>query len=149
MFRERGEETLIPLRRVPECAPNQTAAALEDEIVAWRKLLAEDGFDADATTIHYHLSRVLNEAPSLRMIHRVLVCRGFVTPQRQKRPRSSWVRFESVLPNECLQSDTTYPQLEDETPVKIINFIDNYGRGVLARERSGASRHGRRRAARL
>jgi hypothetical protein len=28
-------------------------------------------------------------------------------PQPHKRRRSSWVRFEAQLPNECLQSDLT------------------------------------------
>ena len=44
-------------------------------------------------------------------IHRVLHRHGFVTPQPQKRPRSSWTRFESDLPNESWQSDMTHWQL--------------------------------------
>ena len=70
--------------------------------------------------------------PALSTIHRVLRRRGFVAPQPQKRPRSSWIRFESALPNETWQSDMTHWHLDDEAPVEIINFIDDYSRAVLA-----------------
>jgi hypothetical protein len=39
-----------------------------------------------------------------------------VTPQPQKRPRSSWTRFESDLPNETWQSDMTHWHLIDDGP---------------------------------
>src|SRR5262249_36774346 len=58
--------------------------------------------------------------------------RGFVTPQPQKRPRSSWQRFEATLPNECWQSDMTHWHLDHGTHCEIINFIDDYSRAVLA-----------------
>ena len=64
-------------------------------------------------------------------IHRVLVRRGFVTPQPQKRPRNSWTRFESDLPNETWQSDMTHWHLEGNVPVEIINYIDDCSRAVL------------------
>ncbi len=51
-----GDEALTPLRRGPKVPANLTSAALEDEIVAWRKRLAGDGLDAGARTIHWHLS---------------------------------------------------------------------------------------------
>jgi Integrase core domain len=60
------------------------------------------------------------------------VRRGFVTPQPQKRPRSSWMRFESSLPNETWQSDMTHWHLENDRSVEIVNFIDDYSRAVLA-----------------
>ena len=111
---------------------NLTSAVLEDEIVAWRKRLAEDGLDAGARTIAWHLSQTGAAVPALSTIHRVLRRRGFVTPQPQKRPRSSWIRFESDLPNETWQSDMTHWHLDDDQPVEIINFIDDYSRAVLA-----------------
>ena len=70
--------------------------------------------------------------PSLSTIHRVLRRRGFVTPQPQKRPRSSWIRFESDLPNETWQSDMTHWHLKDDQPVEIINFVDDYSRAALS-----------------
>ena len=52
--------------------------------------------------------------PALSTIHRILRRRGFVIPQPQKRPRSSWTRFESDLPNETWQSDMTHWHLDDD-----------------------------------
>ena len=78
----------------------------------WRKHLDDAGFDAGARTIRYHLSQATVAVPALSTIHRVLRRRGFVTPQPQKRPRSSWIRFEARQPNECWQSDMTHWHLD-------------------------------------
>jgi transposase InsO family protein len=132
LYREGGEEALVPLRRGPKVQANLTSTVLEDKIVAWRKRLAEDGLDAGARTIAWHLGREGGPVPALSTIHRVLRRRGFVTPQPQKRPRSSWIRFESDLPNETWQSDMTHWQLKDGQPVEIINFVDDYSRAALS-----------------
>jgi hypothetical protein len=73
---------------------------VEDVIVALRKELSDQGYDAGARTLRYHLSQSDLEVLALATIHRVLQRRGFVTPQPQKRPRSSWIRFESHLPRD-------------------------------------------------
>ena len=132
LYRVGGDEALTPRKRGPKVPANLTSPALEDQIVAWRKRLAEEGLDAGARTIHWHLSHDGASAPALSTIHRVLRRRGFITPQPQKRPRSSWLRFESSLPNETWQSDMTHWHVEDDQPVEIINFIDDYSRAVLA-----------------
>jgi transposase InsO family protein len=132
LFRAGGEAALAPLRRGPKVPANLTSAVLEDEIVAWRKRLAGDGLDAGARTIHWHLRQSGAPVPALSTIHRVLRRRGAITPQPQKRPRSSWTRFESALPNEIWQTDMTHWHLDNERPVEIINFIDDYSRAVLA-----------------
>lgn len=131
-YRAGGDEALVPAKRGPKVPANLTSSRIEDQIVALRKFLTEDGLDAGARTIHWHLSRHGATPPSLSTIHRVLRRRGFVTPQPQKRPRSSWMRFESKLPNECWQSDMTHWHLVDDEPVEIINFVDDYSRAVLA-----------------
>ena len=41
-------------------------------------------------------------------IWRILSRRGFVIPQSQKRPRSSFVRFQAEMPNERWQADITH-----------------------------------------
>lgn len=131
LYRDGGEAALGPKKRGPISASNRTGAAVEDAIVALRKELSDQGYDAGARTLRYHLAESDLEVPALATIHRVLQRRGFVTPQPQKRPRSSWIRFESDLPNETWQSDMTHWQLEDQQPVEIINFIDDYSRAVL------------------
>jgi transposase InsO family protein len=65
-------------------------------------------------------------------IWRVLRRRGFVVPQPHKRPRSSWIRFEAQLPNECWQSDVTHWRLADGTEVEIVNFLDDHSRLAVA-----------------
>jgi transposase InsO family protein len=135
LYRAGGAEALIPGRRGPKTSPNQTPVELENVIVAMRKELDELGVDAGARTIASHLGRQGFEVPAVSTIHRVLVRRGFVVPQPQKRPRTSWIRFESDLPNECWQSDMTHwelSELAEDSHVEIINFIDDHSRAVLA-----------------
>lgn len=71
-------------------------------------------------------------APSLSTIQRILTRRGFVTPAPKKRPKSSFIRFEADLPNECWQSNMTHWHLEDGTGVEILTFIDDHSRLVLS-----------------
>jgi transposase InsO family protein len=132
VFRAGGQAALAPAKRGPKVALNQTPVSVEDAIVSLRKHLGELGLDAGASTIAYHLRADGLTPPARATIHRILVRRGFVTPQPQKRPRSSWQRFEAALPNECWQSDMTHWQLDDDVHCEIINFIDDYSRAVLA-----------------
>jgi len=131
-YRTGGDDALLPKRRGPKVPPNLTPGVVEDSIVRLRKSLTDHGLDAGATTIAWHLEALGMPTPSRSTIHRVLARRGFVTAQPQKRPRTSWTRFEASLPNECWQSDMTHWHLEHEVPVEIINFIDDHSRAVLA-----------------
>jgi transposase InsO family protein len=131
-FRRGGYPAIEPRSRAPHHTPHRVSLALEDEIVALRKRLSDDGFDAGAATIHYHLTLIHETVPAVSTIWRVLKRRGFVIPQPHKRPRSSWIRFEASLPNECWQSDVTHWRLKDDTEVQIINFIDDHSRLCLA-----------------
>src|SRR3989442_14780222 len=54
-YHERGEEGLRPGSRRPRSSPTRVSSAMEEEIVALRKTLAEEGHDAGAHTIQYHL----------------------------------------------------------------------------------------------
>jgi transposase InsO family protein len=131
-YRAGGTEAIRRRSRAATRITNRTPGEVEDRIVALRKHLDEQGFDAGAHTIHYHLGADGGAVPSVRTIHRVLVRRGFVTPQPRKRPHSSYIRFEAQLPNECWQSDVTHWRLADDTEVEIINFIDDHSRLALA-----------------
>ena len=135
-YREHGEAGLKPVSRRPRSSPTRVSAAMEEEIVALRKALADDGLDAGAATIQYHLScrhrRRKASVPSVATIWRVLSRRGFVVPQPHKRPRSSWRRFAAELPNECWQADTTHWVLADGTEVEILNILDDHSRLLVA-----------------
>lgn len=131
-YRAEGEEGLKPRSRPPHSSPTATPPEIEEEIVRVRKQLAEEGLDAGAATVHWHLARHRDDVPSVSTVHRVLRRRGFVVPEPRKRPRSSYVRFEASLPNECWQSDMTHWALADGTGVEIVNFLDDHSRLCLA-----------------
>ena len=131
-FNAGGYEALVVRSTAPHRRPTQTPVELENEIVMLRKQLDEEGLDAGPLTIQYHLRRRHGEAPGRSTIHRVLVRRGFVNPQPQKRPRTSWLRFEAFLPNETWQADMTHWALSDGTGVEILDFVDDYSRMVIA-----------------
>jgi transposase InsO family protein len=123
-----GEAGLEPRSRRPLSSPGRIAGDLEDEIVALRKDLVDQGLDAGAHTIAAHLHRRHGCCPAPSTIWRVLWRRGFITPQPQKRPKSSFVCFEADQPNERWQADITHWQLADGTDVEILNIIDDHSR---------------------
>jgi transposase InsO family protein len=131
-YRLEGEAGLEPRSRRPKTSPTRIADLYEDEIVRIRKELAEDGLDAGAETIHFHMSTPGREVPSVSTIYRVLVARGFVTPEPHKRPRSSWSFFCAEFPNECWQADVTHVEVADGVVYEVLNVIDDHSRLCVA-----------------
>ena len=107
-YRLEGPAGLEPRSRRPHRSPTRIADVYEDEIVALHKALADDGLDAGAATIHFHLAQRYSRPPSVSTVFRVLKARGFVTLSPQKRPKSSFKRFVADLPNETWQADMTH-----------------------------------------
>ena len=107
-------------------------SATEERIIRLRKELSRKGFDAGAETIRVHLQRDPARIPAVSTIWRVLVRRGFVSPQPAKRPRSAGTRFAAEQPNERWQADITHWQLADGTGVEILNIEDEHSRLDLA-----------------
>jgi len=131
-FDAEGEAGLEPRSRRPRGSPQQTPVQVEDEIVELRKALTDEGLDGGAHTIAYHLTKRHGSCPSVATIWRILSRRGFVTPQPQKRPRSSFIRFQAEQPNERWQADITHWHLADDTEVEILNVIDDHSRFLVA-----------------
>ncbi|MCA1708840.1 MAG: integrase core domain-containing protein [Actinobacteria bacterium] len=131
-FRAGGYEAVRPRSKAPRQVANRISSELEDHVVRLGKELLDQGFDAGAQTLHYHLSLTGPAPPSVSTIWRVLKRRGFVTPQPHKRPTSSYVRLEAALPNESWQSDVTFFELADGTKVEILNFLDDFSRVCVA-----------------
>ena len=131
-FREGGYEALQPRSHRPRSCPHQTTAAVVEAIVALRSELESLGHDAGPATIAYHLCKHMKAPPSRTTIWRVLQREGLVSPQPQKRPHCSLVRFEAQLPNEMWQADFTAWRLEDGEVVEILNLIDDHSRLHLA-----------------
>jgi transposase InsO family protein len=133
-YEAEGEAGLEPRSRRPRASPQRTAPDIEDEIVELRKALSDQGLDAGAHTIAFHLAQRHEAVPSVATIWRILTRRGFVTPQPQKRPRCSFIRFEADQPNERWQADITHWALADGQGVEILNVIDDHSRLLVASE---------------
>lgn len=155
-YEAEGEAGLLPRSRRPHSSPSRTSAEVEEAIVELRTWLADRGLDAGAHTIAYHLAERGGPVPSVATIWRILKRRGFVTPQPQKRPRSSFVRFAAEQPNERWQADITHWALRDGATVDVLNTIDDHSRllvgsdarattkaaDVVASFHEAAARHG-------
>ena len=127
-YESEGDAGLEPRSRRPHGSPRRTTPELEEEIVELREALAGQGLDAGAHTIWFHLIERHGAAPAPSTIWRNLKRRGFVTSQPQKRPKSSFIRFEADLPNERWQADITHWALANGSGVEICNWIDDHSR---------------------
>jgi transposase len=103
-----GQAAFEPRSRAPRTSPGATPAATVELVLRLRKRLDEAGLDAGADTIGWHLARHHGTTVSRATINRILVRAGAITPDPSKRPKSSYVRFEADMPNECWQSDFTH-----------------------------------------
>jgi transposase InsO family protein len=101
---------------------------MENLIVTVRKQLDDDGLDAGAETIKWHLDHDGIAAPSISTIWRILVRRGFVVPDPKKAPKATWHRFVAEFVNEMWQTDATHIDLADGTETEIVNIIDDHSR---------------------
>ena len=131
-FDTEGEAGLALRSRRPHTSPQRTPVALAEEIVELRKTLTDQGLDAGAHTIAYHLHQRHGTAPAPATIWRILSRRGFIIPQPHKRPRSSYVRFQADLPNERWQADLTHYKLASGAEVGILNLLDDHSRLLVA-----------------
>jgi transposase InsO family protein len=100
-------------------------------IVKARKELSEQGLDAGPDTIRWHLEHHHGLVIARSTVARWLTRRGFVTPQPKKRPKSSYIRFQADMPNECWQADFTHYPLAGGRDVEILSFIDDHSRYAL------------------
>jgi transposase InsO family protein len=125
-----------PRSRRAHSHPGAVGDDVEEAVIRWRKVLAEAGLDHGATTIQWHLGRdeqFTAKVPSVATVHRILVRRGFITPTPQKRPKTSWRRFEAPAPNEWWQFDhTDWVIAASPGLVKVFNVIDDHSRVACA-----------------
>jgi transposase len=136
-YQHEGPAAFQPRSRRPHSSPQAVDAETDDAIIRLRKELSKQGLDAGAETIAAHLARQPTgggrpATPAVSTIWRILSRRGFVRPQPQKRPRSSWRTFCADQPNERWQADITHWQLADGTEISILNILDDHSRLCLA-----------------
>ncbi len=138
-----GQAAFEPLSRRPHTSPAATAATTVELIRRLRKELTEAGLDAGPDTIAWHLTHHHQVTVSVSTISRTLTREGLITPEPKKRPKSSYIRFEASMPNECWQSDFTHyrltqPDGSNGPDVEIISWLDDHARyalGVTAHRR--------------
>ena len=107
-YREEGEAAFEARSRRPITSPKALSESVVEAILLLRRQLSAGGHDAGPDTIRWHLDHHHGIQVSRASISRYLSRAGLVTSQPQKRPRSSYIRFSSELPNECWQSDFTH-----------------------------------------
>jgi transposase InsO family protein len=130
--RAEGEAAFEPLSRTPKSSPGATAQASVELVVQLRKQLSEAGLDAGADTIGWRLRHHHHTVVSRATINRILIRAGAVVPDPAKRPKSSYVRFEAELPNQCWQADFTHYRLVEGTQTEILTWIDDCSRYALS-----------------
>jgi transposase InsO family protein len=128
-WRAEGPAGLVERSRRPHRSPGAVAVELEEEIVRLRKCLP---LDNGAQTIVYHLARAGWPAPAVSTVHRVLVRRGMVVAQPEKRPRSAVHRFEWPRPNDAWQIDATRWVLRSGREVWVMDVLDDHSRLLVA-----------------
>jgi transposase InsO family protein len=126
-----GLDALEPKSRAPHRVANKTPIEIEDQLVAMRKKLDEDGLDAGPASIAFHL-RALDGLPCESTIWRILKGRGFIIDDPSKAPKGAGKRFSAERANECWQLDDTAWELTNATPVKIFNVVDDHSRLLVA-----------------
>ena len=131
-YRSGGYAALEARSRRPHRQPTKTSDDVQAAVVQLRTELIAAGHDGGPQTILYHLGERFPVLPSAATVWRILQRQGLITPQPQKRPRSSFIRFVAQLPNETWQVDATPWQLADGRPVEILNFEDDHSRLFLA-----------------
>ncbi|HEX6246950.1 MAG TPA: IS481 family transposase [Nocardioidaceae bacterium] len=134
-YRDEGEGAFEPRSRAPKTSPGATVPETVELVLRLRKQLTEDGHDAGADTLSWHLTQHHGITLSRATIHRILTRHGAVTPEPKKKPKSSYIRFQAAMPNQTWQSDFTHYPLTDVDAfpkgIEIITWLDDCTRYAL------------------
>jgi transposase InsO family protein len=131
-YRMEGEAAFEQRSRRPKTSPGAVDPSTVELIIPLRKELTEDGLDAGPDTIGWHLAHHHAITVSAATVARYLTRAGLIVAQPSKRPRSSYIRFQAELPNECWQSDVTHYPLADGTGAEILSWLDDCSRYALS-----------------
>ena len=131
-YRDEGETAFEPRSRRPHSSPTAIAADTVALIIELRTGLVDQGLDAGCDTIAWHLEHDHGIGVSTSSIHRHLTAAGLIEPEPKKRPKSSYIRFNADMPNQCWQSDFTHWRLADGTDIEILAWIDDHSRLALS-----------------
>jgi transposase len=127
-YRAEGETAFEARSRRPHGHRRRPPAGTVELVVRLRTQLSEAGLDAGPATIAWHLQHHHQVSVSVATITRTLAREGLITPQPKKRPKTSYIRFQAAMPNECWQSDVTHYRLADGTDTEVITWLDGHSR---------------------
>jgi transposase len=130
-YRVEGDAAFEPRSRRPHTSPRAVLGKTAELIVQLRGELVAQGLDAGADTIAWHLREHHHLTVSPATIYRTLRRAGLTKVEPKKRPRSSYIRFQADLPNECWQGDFTHWRLADGSDVEILCWIDDHSRYAI------------------
>lgn len=126
---------LVPRSRRPLRPARATPAHVEDTALRIRKELAEQGLDNGPVSVRHRMLALAGgdgaAVPGVSTLAAIFRRRGAVVPQPQKRPRSSWRRFEFANVHDCWQLDAFSWPLADGTKVTIYQVSDDHSRAQL------------------
>jgi len=131
-YRAEGDTAFEPRSRRPHSSPHTTAPATVEQILALRRELDQQGLDAGADTIAWHLQHRYQRTVSRSTIYRTLRRHQLTNVEPIKRPKSSYIRFQAEQPNETWQSDMTHHRLADGTDIEILTWLDDHSRYALS-----------------
>ena len=135
-YRQEGEQAFEPHSRRPRGSPKAVSPQIVALILQLRHELTDQGLDAGSDTIVWHLAHRYQQRVSRATVSRYLSRHGLVVPTLAKRPRSSYIRFQAALPNECWQADFTHYPLTrpDGRPGRdseVLTWLDDCSRYAL------------------
>ncbi len=131
-YQAEGEAAFEPRSRRPKTSPTAISDDTADLIIRLRKELSGQGLDAGPQTIAWHLEQHHQLNVSAATVSRYLSRAGLVTPNPAKRPKSSCIRFEADMPNECWQSGFTRYPLASGTDTEILTWLGDHSRYALS-----------------
>jgi len=136
-YRREGDAVFEPRSRRPLSSPTAIPTETIELIGELREKLTATGLDAGPDTIVWHLQHHHDLTVSRATVSRYLTKAGLVVPEPKKRPKSSYIRFQAAMPNECWQSDFTHYRLTkpDGRPgadCEILTWLDDCSRYALS-----------------
>lgn len=105
---------------------------VEELAVQIRKELIDEGWDGGPVTVRHRLAVLGITPPAASTLARIFTRRGMVKPQPQKRPKTSWRRFEAATVHECWQLDGFDWHLADGSTFVILQATDDKSRFPVA-----------------
>jgi transposase InsO family protein len=136
-YRSEGIRAFEPRSRRPSASPSALSRATVELIIKQRRELTEQGLDAGAHTIAWHLAEQHQLRVSVATIWRSLKRAGLITPEPKKKPKAAYVRFAAEQPNQMWQTDFTHYRLSrpngtSGADAEILSFLDDHSRYALS-----------------